>query len=92
MSFQTGVLKDEKLAGTVLGTPEHGGVGGSAPPALKERGQGCKSALPTLPNDLIFLYFLLTFLLLLGPIFFYLQDSMTCHEMQQWLGAYVCEK
>ena len=79
----------EKIYTTVevklAGTPEHGGKGGSAPPALKD---GDKSAL----LDLIVSHFLLTFVLLSGSISFYPQDFVTYHEMQQSLVAHVYEK
>ena len=69
-----------------------GAKGGSVPPALeehfyvKERGKD-NSALLMLSTDMIFSHFLLTFFCQAPP-----QQLITCHEIQQWLEAYVCEK
>ena len=68
------------------------GGGAAHPLHSKSGGKEGKSALLMLSTDLIFSHFLLTFVLLSGSISFYPQNFMTCHEMQQWLGAYVCEK
>ena len=54
--------------------------------------KGCKSALLMLSTDIIFSHFIHTFVLLSGSTSFYVQEFITCHEMQQCLGAYLCEK
>ena len=74
------------------GTRAGGQRGSSAPLPSKSGGKGGISVLLTLSTDLISPNFLRTFVLLSGSTSLYPQDSKTCHEMQQWLGAYVCEK
>ena len=66
--------------------------GAAHPLPSKSGGKGGKCALLLLSTDLTFSHFLLTFVLLSGLISFYPQDFISCHEIQQWLGAYVCEK
>ena len=59
----------------------------NASPALEELGKGDRSALLMLCTDKILSHFLLTFVLLSSSTSIYPQGFLTCHKMQQWLGA-----
>jgi len=60
----------------------HGRRGGSTPHALEKWGKGDRIALLMLSTDRIFSYFLPTFVLHSGSIFFYTQEFIICHKMQ----------